>query len=753
MEYFHHQNSVIHIKLRRVGEHTFLPADLIINRINHKLSYLPEWKRHHFTIRYIEVDRKILSESLVIRQYDGDKKYLYLKSNYNYERLIENQVRNMVKRPDIVFRIPLTKEHWKNLLHKPDSQILAADPERYNEILDEQSEICAKIFPKPVSVISGGAGTGKTTLINAFIMALERVEGTGAIIQLLAPTGKATDRIREITGRENASTIHSFLAKNGWLNDNLTFKLEGGNLVELSTIIIDEASMLDLALIGTLFRAINWATVKRIVFVGDPNQLPPIGCGKIFADLLDWLVQTYPENVGILKTNIRQLLNLITNKGTGILELASLYIRKQYEEVKDNKFKFDTEKLFRKIQEGGDIDNDLRVLYWNGLDELQEKLINIIINDLESDTGLEFDDSNPYEIWATAFKINDFNNQEPDYNQIISPYRGDFFGVDNLNVRIQSIFNKDNIETKGNLNGITFFDKVIQYRNRTRSNPIIAYNTNIRKPEKIEVFNGEIGFVKFHAYDSRRWFWTGFRPTQFQVIFKRKQHLWVEYTSNSEVENNLELAYAISVHKAQGSEFNRIYFILPKSRKSLLSTELFYTGITRALSHSTLLIEEDYSPLLTLLRPEFSQMNKINSSLFEFKPIPEEFLNLREWYEEGKVHRTLTNEMVRSKSEVIIANLLHDKGVPFSYEVPLYAPDGTFYIPDFTIVWAGEKWYWEHLGLLDKEEYRNHWNTKKEWYKENGFIGRLVITEEEEGIDSIKIKEIIEKYFTNLYSS
>lgn len=85
--------------------------------------------------------------------------------------------------------------------------------------------------------------------------------------------------------------------------------------------------------------------------------------------------------------------------------------------------------------------------------------------------------------------------------------------------------------------------------------------------------------------------------------------------------------------------------------------------------------------------------------------------------------------MVRSKSEVIIANMLFERDIPFLYEVPLYAPDGTFYLPDFTITARGETWYWEHLGLLDREEYRNHWETKRLWYEAN-FPGRLLVTRE-----------------------
>ena len=85
--------------------------------------------------------------------------------------------------------------------------------------------------------------------------------------------------------------------------------------------------------------------------------------------------------------------------------------------------------------------------------------------------------------------------------------------------------------------------------------------------------------------------------------------------------------------------------------------------------------------------------------------------------------------MVRSKSEVIIANMLAERDIPFRYEVPLFASDGTFYLPDFTIKARGEEWYWEHLGRLDLDEYRNHWETKKAWY-DRFFPGHLVVTQE-----------------------
>lgn len=132
------------------------------------------------------------------------------------------------------------------------------------------------------------------------------------------------------------------------------------------------------------------------------------------------------------------------------------------------------------------------------------------------------------------------------------------------------------------------------------------------------------------------------------------------------MEDNLELAYAISVHKSQGSEFERVYFVLPKSKQALLSPELLYTGLTRAKKHCTLLIEEDLSPLLTLRRPEASHLVVINSSLFDMRPVSQLLSRKCDWYEEGKIHHTLAQFMVRSKSEVIIANMLFERELPSS---------------------------------------------------------------------------------------
>ena len=236
---------------------------------------------------------------------------------------------------------------------------------------------------------------------------------------------------------------------------------------------------------------------------------------------------------------------------------------------------------------------------------------------------------------------------------------------------------------------------------------------------------------------------TGYGPRlkRFNVQFSRKPGLTVGYgrdvprggkyrTCNEKVEDNLELAYAISVHKAQGSEFTETFLIVPSSARRTVSTELTYTALTRANRHCTLLIQSGVKSLLDARRRENAQTPQINSYLFDNLHVAKELLaNRRDWYEAGKIHEALSGDMLRSKSEVIIANLLHEREIPYRYEQPLIAPDGTLRLPDFTVTSRGRTFYWEHLGLLDQGRYADEWKRKQAWY-DRWFPGQLRTTEE-----------------------
>jgi hypothetical protein len=430
--------------------------------------------------------------------------------------------------------------------------------------------------------------------------------------------------------------------------------------------------------------------------------------------------------------------NRVVGRGTAILELAHAYVRRAPAAGDLNATESaDAEAILRRVQDGGDVDLDLRVRYWRGGQDLQKQLIEQLTADVTADTGATPDESRPWEFWRAAFG----DNKRPEGYQVLTPYRGEEFGTEILNSQLQEAIHQRAPGDLRAIDGIALGDKVMQVKNRPPSNPIWAYCWSKRVPERVEVYNGELGFASPHAFDGKKLGWSGFRPERLQVNFSSKPDYAVGYGQGlgktpdgkwmraESVEENLELAYAVSIHKAQGSEFDRVYFVVPKHKRSLLSRELFYTGLTRAGRHCTLLIEEDISPLLSMRRLEQSRLLRINASLFAFRPVPDELRVLGDWYEEGKIHSTLSEFMVRSKSEVIIANMLFERDIPFRYEAPLYAPDGTFYLPDFTIAWHGQEWYWEHLGRLDEERYRHHWDVKQAWYNRH-FPGRLVTTTE-----------------------
>lgn len=737
-------------ELNRIAAHSFGKATTILEQINRRLDRMPEWKRHVFVERNFEIDLKILKQALHLHKDDKGELFLYLKDVYEDERIVEDTIRVLANRTDIALKMPVNVEKFKEKLRDKNSDLNVAAKDEYEEILDSQAEICMNIFKKPICVLSGAAGTGKTTVIKAIIENIERVHGSATSFLVMAPTGKATERIKNQTGHRS-STIHSFLAKNGWINNNLTMKRSGGSSSsDVNTIIIDEASMIDLNLFATLFKAINWNSVQRLILIGDPNQLPPIGRGKVFADTIEWLSKEYPHNIGVLHYNIRQLVNRVQNNGNGILELANVYIQeKQKDNIADmsdvTALKTAKEEIFEKIQLGGngDVDKDLSVYFWKTQKDLNDLLHDVMVKDMEKMTGLKVsDDFTESKLWTETIKDKNGNSM-PERVQVISPYRGEFYGTDELNRIMQQMFNSY-WSKKYSLDGISYFDKVIQFRNRPQSDLAYAYNQDSKKTERKEIYNGEIGVTVVHGLDyaKNKYRWQS-KMDRFQVIFSSSSRQKYKYCYGNDlfkdennkwipeqkVAENLELAYAISVHKAQGSEFDNVYIVIPERESHLLSMELLYTAITRAQHHVTLFVQNDIGTLAKLGHLEKSAVRRINSSIFKFEPLPEDLLYVQNWYSSEKKLATLSEYLVRSKSEVIIANMLQTEEIPFEYEVPLYAPDGTMYLPDFTVTFKGETYYWEHVGMLDKPSYKAHWEKKKKWYEKH-FPGQLLVTYE-----------------------
>jgi len=722
-------------ELQRCSQHTFLPLQQVVNSITEGLSYLPERRQFKFKLQDFEIYKRDLEFALRLRQQNGFN-YVYLRNHYEDERLVEETLRELALRSQVKQRNPVSPGFWKNALKEAKSPLNQVAPDSYEEILSKQADVCQRVFPRALTVVCGAAGTGKTTIINAIIQSIENAHGASAVFKLLAPTGKAADRLRERTNKE-AQTIHSFLT-DGWLNThNMTFNRSGKQETRYTTYIVDEASMLDLPLLATFFRAVNWNSVQRLILVGDPNQLPPIGTGRVFADLVDWLSEDFPEHVGRLTINVRQIVNRLEGHGTGIVDVASTYTRQNGRSVKSAKEEAFREQVLEKLWRGHDVDGDLRIEYWDSPEELERLLMTIIVEDMESMSKTKFDPSKPYELWNAAMKDSD-GGLDAHAIQILSPYRGELFGIEHINTIIQQHKNAASIKLVGQIGGITSFDKVIQVRNQKRD----AWDKNLRKKTKEYVYNGEIGFASLQTKNGRF----------LNTSFKRREQLAFGYSSNSDVLENLELAYAISVHKSQGSEFEHVYFIVPRSKRALLSRELFYTGLTRARQKCTLLVEGDVTTLLALQRPESSHLSYINASLFAFAPVPDTYLELQRQrmqpeYIDGPITDiSMVDQLCRYHSDSQIARLLIEQGIPFDYQVPIKDDAiGIFLLPTFTVKLRGDHYYWEHIGIVEDDDTAAFWDKKLHHYELLGLEKQLVVSKENEMTDSYleeKLREL-----------
>ena len=743
-------------ELNRIPAHSFGKAETILKAINSRLDRMPEWKRYVYSIKNFNVEKDILNGGLFLRKDNDGVLYLYIRSVYEDERLVESVLREMADRPNITLRMMVSPDKFKSSLMKKGEKLLENEmyADRYTQIIDQQADVCMQIFNKPICVLAGAAGTGKTTVIKSILDTIGRIHGEGTSFLLMAPTGKAAERIKVQTGKPS-STIHSFLAKNGWLNRNMTFKRSGGaKSKDINTLILDECSMIDLNLFATLCRAINWNSVQRLILVGDPNQLPPIGRGKVFSDTIEWLKshEEYASNVGTLTENIRQLVNTVEGNGTGILDLANVFIQEKQlsgdNSAAASKLKSEKEKVFTEILENGngEVDKDLSVYFWQDQDDLELLMRTQLIEDLQALTGLNAaNDHELHDIWQKAI------HGAPERIQVISPYRGEFYGTMSINTFMQKTFNGD-WSSRLNIDGIGLYDKVIQIKNRPSSDKAYVYDWNIKRAGRQEVYNGEIAIVNPMGYERNK---INDMPQlrHFLCIFSgsNRKNLGYLYGKdlgigipNQKVTDNLELAYAISVHKSQGSEFDYVYIVIPARESHLLSMELLYTALTRAQKHVTIFLQQDISTLTTMSHVEKSAVKKINSSVFSFNPLPDELLYSGDWFKEEKKLSTLSKYFVRSKSEVIIANILVAEEVPFVYEEPLFAPDGAMYLPDFTVVFRGETYYWEHVGRLDIPDYKAHWEKKEKWYNTH-FPGKLITTYEGNDLSTV-VAQLIQQY-------
>ena len=622
--------------------------------------------------------------------------------------------------------------HWSGLVDSALLGVSERDSEDEANARDEKVAALRQAFLSRFSVITGRAGTGKTTIAGALIRGIESVEGK-AYPLLLTPTGKARIRLQERTQRE-AKTIHQFLTETHWIDweHNYILRREGGETKGAATVLIDESSMIPIDLLAALFRAIDWNQVRRLIMIGDPNQLPPIGPGRPFADIIAWLDIDDQRRERLVRLKYRGRFEDANSLG---LQLSDGYTMGETSPADDE--------TLAKIAIGRLDDSDVEAHYWEDTNDLNRILQSCICR-------LMLDNAQSADCRAidASFRNKD-GTVMPEAWQILSPVRRHAYGTDELNRLIQLGFRKDMIikskarEFVGRNHQlprpagdhqIVWNDKVIHTKNQYRR----SWKEGTSGDQNRYVANGEVGIVTWAEKRSK--------GDQLVVVYGTQPAIRFKYYTG-EVDDCVELAYALTVHKSQGSDFDTVFLVIPRTAGTI-SRELVYTALTRFKRKLVLLMQHDTRVLEQFRKPSTSETLLRNTNLFSLAIRPE----LTGFpYPENLLHRTATNTLVRSKSEVIVADTLTRFGISYLYEEPLYSKHDPrdFRLPDFTVHYEGDTWYWEHLGMLSVPSYASAWERKKRWYTDNGFVAR-VITSEDGSDGSISVPDIENKIMVSI---
>ncbi len=360
------------------------------------------------------------------------------------------------------------------------------------KLAKRQIEAVKSAMQNKVMVITGGPGTGKTTIINAVLQIFSRLQ---AKILLAAPTGRAAKRMSEATGHE-AKTIHRLLeysmAKNG-------FQRGDKNPLICDLLIVDEASMIDTVLMHHLLKAVP--IDATLILVGDVNQLPSVGAGNVLSDI-------------------------ISSGSVSVVELNEIFRQARQSSIIVNAHKINSG-IVPNV-EASHPDDDFYFIEQEDPEKVVELIIKIVKSRIPERFGY-----NPVE---------DI--------QVLTPMNRGIVGAGNLNQELQKALNT---ETEGVLRGNRNFlkgDKVMQIRN------------NYDK----EIFNGDIGRIKAISHEN-----------QEVIIYFDGRELSYDYSELDEI----VLAYAVSVHKSQGSEYPVVVLPVMNQHYILLQRNLIYTAITR----------------------------------------------------------------------------------------------------------------------------------------------------------------------------
>lgn len=390
-----------------------------------------------------------------------------------------------------------------------EEEIQNIENELMIEYSEKQKNAIRLAITKGVFILTGGPGTGKTTIIKAIIKILDRL---GRKILLAAPTGRAAQRITQTTGVE-AKTIHRLLEVGFEKDDEPVFNRNEDNQLETDVLIVDEASMIDILIFESLMRACSWGI--KVIIIGDADQLPPVGPGNIFRD--------------ILKCGLFSAVNL--------------------------------DVIYRQSE-------DSMITYF--AHEINKGILPSLQN-IKTGDFFYIERSSPKAILDTVVDLcgkrlpKTYGENVKGMLQIITPSKKGIAGTVNMNACLQELYNPFSIGKHEIKSGSVVFregDKIMQMKNN--------YSLEWETPTGdggIGIYNGDIGVIE-HIYKEN------------DVMTVKFDERKVEYPFSNLSE--LIHAYAITVHKSQGSEYPYVILPLSDEIKRLQTRNLLYTAITRA---------------------------------------------------------------------------------------------------------------------------------------------------------------------------
>lgn len=658
-------------------------------------------------------------------------------------------------------------EHeWRQLIDDvlgPLQAVAPGEHETEESARKEKASALEEIFRGRITLLLGPAGSGKTTLLRV-LCRLPEVESGGVL--LLAPTGKARVRLEQGTGMSGGLTLAQLLSRNGRYDGETGRYLVTGSPQKeggYKTVIVDEASMLTEDQLSALIDALTG--VERLVLVGDTRQLPPIGTGRPFVDASAWLApENFSSSFPRVANSIAEL--TISRRQGGLARDDVVFARSFADDGGDAA----SDEAWSRVLAGES--KYVQVVSWSTDDDLREKLLGCLVDELGL-SGLEdegaFAESlggtlhNGWPYFNAAYNGSRGAALQAENWQILSPVRAKDHGVDALNRLIQQQFRaktftsatpaKDWIRKIPKPKGpqqLIYGDKIINVANE-------IHRDVYPKGEPVFIANGDIGMIvgEFRNKGSND------PPWKIEVEFSTRPGVKCGFGDryfSEEGSTPLELAYALTVHKTQGSEFARTFVVVPNPCW-LLTRELLYTALTRHKERLVLFVQGDARDLHKYASPAYSEVAARLTNLFRAaSPVKVPVGKRERFLEEHLIHRTERGDLVRSKSEVIIADKLHSREVNYGYEVSLRLSNGRVVYPDFTIVddASGTRYYWEHLGLMTDPGYSARWRQKLQSYRASAILpidegggenGTLVVTLDQPngGIDSASIATIVDR--------